>query len=286
MRLVFSITLFLCACEFVTCANIFAVIPSPFYSHQATFRPLWRELAKKGHKITLITTDLMEANENITQIDYHGCYEVFEKNSFGNLLKKGLKVLDALLMFKDLMRATLDYQFSQPQLVEMLKNNRTFDLMMVELAQPGWPLLSYKFKCPYIGLTSMDTYSTLHAAVGNAVHPAIYPSADFGFQEELSFKDRLLSTFLTVLGEMVFRFFFTPFTDNYLKTVIGDDLPTSEETFKNMSMLFVNANPIFFPIRPVTPVTVNLGGGLHLTHQKKLPEVRFLKNKILCYFMP
>lgn len=274
MRFLVFLTIFAGANEFGRCADILTVIPSPFYSHQATFRPLFRELAKRGHKITLITTDLMENNENITQIDYHGAYEVFEKNSFNTLLKNGLNVFEALMMFKDLMRSNMDYQFSHPGLVDLLKNNKTFDLMFVELAQPGWPLLSFKFKCPYIGLSSMDTYDPIHSAVGNAIHPAIFPNADLGFGEKLSLKDRVLSTVLSVVSEIVFKFFFTPFTDNYVKTLINDELPTSEEIWRNISMLFINANPVFFPIRPVTPLTINFGGGLHLTKPKKLPQVR------------
>ncbi|XP_045475115.1 UDP-glycosyltransferase UGT4-like isoform X4 [Harmonia axyridis] len=272
MRILLYIILFVSVSEFARCANILAVIPSPFFSHQATFRPLWLKLAEKGHKITLITTDLMNPNENITQIDYHDAYEVFEKNSFNNLLKKGLNIVEVFLAFKDLMRSNMDYQFTHPGLLELLRNNKTFDLMLVELAQPGWPILSYKFKCPYIGLSSMDTYANVHAAVGNAMHPILYPMADAGFKEKMNLKDRILSMILMIVGETIFRFIFIPFTDDYLKMLIDNELPTSREAWSNMSMLFVNANPVFFPARPVTPVTVNLGGGLHLTQPRELPK--------------
>ncbi|XP_045475116.1 UDP-glycosyltransferase UGT4-like isoform X5 [Harmonia axyridis] len=272
MKIILLLCVLFGASEYVRCANIFAVIPSPFYSHQATFRPLWRELARKGHKITLITTDLMEENENITQIDYHGTYEVFERNDVIGWLKPGSNIFTImnklLVMIEDLTR----YQFTHPRLVEILKNNRTYDLMMVEFPLPMWPLLSVKFDCPFIGLSTMDALPGIHAAVGNAAHPVLYPYIDFGYGEKLNLKERIVSTFVTIISMVWTNLIFSPVVNRYAERYLGEGLPDSIRIYRNTSLLFVNANPIFFPPRPSTPVTINLGGGLHLTQPKDLPK--------------
>ena len=35
-------------------ANILIVLPFPWYSHTQTFMPVFRELAQRGHKVTMI----------------------------------------------------------------------------------------------------------------------------------------------------------------------------------------------------------------------------------------
>lgn len=275
MRFILFITCIFGVSEFAKCADILAVIPSPFYSHQATFRPLWRELARRGHNITLITTNLMESNENITQIDYHGTYEVFERNNFMNMLKTGYDFFDLMSKFFDMMDDLIHYQFTHPGLVELMESNRTFDLMLVEVSLPIWTLLSVKFKCPFVGLSTMDAHPGAHAMVGNAVHPALYPYADFGFGEKLSLTERISSACFTVLGLLVGNLIFTPLLNDYAKKYLGEGLPDSNEIHRNTSLLVVNANPIFFSPRPATPITINLGGYLHLKEPKKLPEVRY-----------
>ncbi|XP_045475112.1 UDP-glycosyltransferase UGT4-like isoform X1 [Harmonia axyridis] len=272
MKILLLFTFFFGASEYVRCAEIFAVIPSPFYSHQATFRPLWRELARRGHKITLVTTDLMEDNENITQIDYHGAYEVFARNNVMTVLKSELNIFKVMSKMLDAVEDLIRFQFTHPELVKLLESNRTFDVMMIEFTQPGWPLLSVKFKCPFVGLSTMDAHPGVHAAVGNAAHPAMYPYVDFGFGEKLTLKERIFSAGLTVLGMTWSNLIFRPMGNRYVRKYLGEGMPDITGIHKNASLMFVNANPIFFSPRPSTPITINLGGGLHLTHPKELPK--------------
>ncbi|XP_044755197.1 UDP-glycosyltransferase UGT4-like [Coccinella septempunctata] len=274
MKITLVVCLIFVSSELVKCADILAVIPSPFFSHQATFRPLWRELAKKGHKITLITTNPMENNENITQIDYSGTYDHL---AIGSLLKNDDNLFQ--LFIKKLSNGIddmLEYQFSHPGLAELIKKRDKFDLMIVELIIPGWPLLSTKFKCPFIGLSTMDGYPSMHEAVGNAVHPVIYPFTDLGIGEDPSFVERLQSVAFSVIGDLLFKRVMAYVGTKYARKYIDKDLPESQEVQAKVDMIFINANPVFFPPRPITPVTINLGGGLHLAEPKKLPEVRKL----------
>ncbi|XP_045475118.1 UDP-glycosyltransferase UGT4-like isoform X7 [Harmonia axyridis] len=269
MKLILFVLIFFGASELGKCADILAVIPTPFYSHQATYRPIWRELAKRGHKITLITTDPMESNENITQINYNGSYAILKKNmEYGNNNNIITIIRDYLKVIDEFMR----YQFTHPDLVELMKNKKKFDVMLVELIMPGWPQLSVKFNCPFIGLSTMDGHQFMHGSVGNAIHPAIYPYADLGIGENPSLKDRVISTSYTVMNEVVLSNVMSYVSNKYTRTYIDEDLPDIRDVNRNVSMIFVNSNPIFFPPRPITPVTINLGGGLHLKEPVKLNE--------------
>lgn len=280
MKFLLTAILLISGSEVIKCADILVLIPTPFYSHQATFRPLWRELAKRGHKITLITTDPMEKNENITQIDYSGVYsekKKMESNLYGTT--------NPLNVFKltDTAGKILTYQLTHPDLLKLYKEKKKFDLVFVELLLPIFAYLSVKFDCPFIGLNTMDAVPSLHAAVGNAVHPVVYPFNDFGFEGELTFTERLKSIAFTLGYFGIMNPFFGYFGNSYIRKYVGEDIPDIYELQRNVSAIFINANPLFFPTRPVTPITVNLGGGLHLSEPKRLPEVMRFNHSTLIF---
>lgn len=77
-------------------ADILAIIPTASFAHQVPFRPLWRELAKRGHNITLVTSDPMNdpSLKGVKEIDIGYGYQIMEKHKvFGtpSLTKEGCK---------------------------------------------------------------------------------------------------------------------------------------------------------------------------------------------------
>ncbi|XP_045475114.1 UDP-glycosyltransferase UGT4-like isoform X3 [Harmonia axyridis] len=273
MRLLFFLLSVFCGSELVKCAEILVAIPTPFYSHQATFRPLWRELAKRGHRITLITTDPMEENENITQIDYSYIYEY--KKELEKALTGTTNILGMIKGFASTSSTgdkIMTYQMTHPDLLKLYKEKKHFDLLFVELIMPIFVSLSHKFNCPFIGLNTMDAPVGVHASVGNAINPAMYPFADFGFGDKLSFVERVKSVGFVVAYFVVLKPFLGRKVNGLFKEYVGDNVPDVQELERNVSAIFVNANPLFFPSRPITPVTINLGGGLHISEPKPLPK--------------
>ncbi|KAL3268341.1 hypothetical protein HHI36_007457 [Cryptolaemus montrouzieri] len=254
-------------------ANILGIIPSPFYSHQATFRPLWKELARKGHNLTIVTTDLMEPNENISQIDLSGTYDVIKNHRNGSYsILKETNLIKKLDVFRDLANEIIVYQLTHPDL-EPLKDPTKYhcDLIIVEAVHPWFFALGVKLGCPVIGVSSMDAFPWVHNFVGNAIHPSMYYQVDLMYNNPLSFLERLKNTAWTVMYKLLSLKVF-PVFDWYVEEYIGKDLPKMTELHKSLSLLIVNANPAFYPIRPSTPVTVNIGGGAHLVKPKPLPK--------------
>lgn len=59
-------------------ANILGVVLHTSYSHQIPFRPIWRELAARGHNVTVLTTDPMNENlANLREIDLSSAYDAW-----------------------------------------------------------------------------------------------------------------------------------------------------------------------------------------------------------------
>ncbi|CAH2098385.1 unnamed protein product [Euphydryas editha] len=75
-RILVFITVLLISClEEIKSAKILAIFPTPSISHRVVFRPLINELARRGHELTVITTDPVyptgQTPKNLTEIDVH-----------------------------------------------------------------------------------------------------------------------------------------------------------------------------------------------------------------------
>lgn len=262
-------TLFLlCSCS--EAAKILAYIQLPHYSHQAIYRPLWKELARRGHEITLLTTDLMEDTPNITQVDLSGAYGFIEKYSYFELYSNG-SYFSFVIAFLNMFLEIFDYELSHPEVRKIIKGETKFDLIIAEiLATPIPAAFSKKLNAPFIGVTSMDGHFHAHELVGNPVNPILYPSYDVQFSENFNLKDRLLSSLFCLIGKLLAIFFTPIYLDNLFLKHFNETTGSVDATAKNISMLFINADPIFNNPRPLSPQTVNIGGYVHIGKPKSI----------------
>lgn len=257
-----------------TAARILAVIPTPSYSHQLAYRPLWKELSLRGHQVVLLTTDPMNDNSltNLTEINMHGSYKVFSEMNFNDIFILSEKFAPFTMMQKltDFGLALMRYQYGLEEVQNLIRSGE-FDLVIAEYVQPSAITFGEWFNCPVIAVTSMDAISVLHKAMGNPTDPIMYPSQDVAYSTPTSFKERLL--------QLIFRWTFeyyisvgTHTTHDLLSAFYKRNLPSFEEMIKRIQVTFINANPVFHPTRPLTPATVSIYG-LHISKAKPLPQV-------------
>ncbi|XP_018561584.1 uncharacterized protein LOC108903775 [Anoplophora glabripennis] len=258
-------------------AKILATIFTPSYSHQVTFRSLWRELAKRGHEIVLLTTDPMREPElnNLKEIDLKGSYEVMEQHGASEVISnaRGRGNKELLDTYMTALSKTADWQLSQPEVQDLIRNeSEHFDLIMVEMMFPTHLGFVDRFKAPYIGIFSLDAISRVHRAIGNFMHPVVYPDYVFPFRKNLSFLERLVSTVIGGLLEHVYSYYFYRKEDETVKKHFGSNVRLLSQIEKDVDMIFINVNPLFHQLRPAGPNTVQIGGGTHLREPQLLPE--------------
>lgn len=83
--------LIFCGVKIIDSANILVVIPVPAHSHLKSFQPLWEELVKRGHNLTLIAGHKLsnEFQYNYTFMDL--------KPYFGELSKLNIDTISKSL---------------------------------------------------------------------------------------------------------------------------------------------------------------------------------------------
>lgn len=262
---------------FSDCARILAVAPLPSYSHQVAFRPIWKELSLRGHNVTLITTDPINdpSLTNLTEIDLHNeTYHIWRSSGIIQLMQQKenqrnpLGVADKYL---EVFAKLTDCIMTQDKVKELLTSDTSFDLVMTEpVLVVGLGFADF-YKSKLIFVMSLEAASHIHITMGNPTHPVLYPETALPFTPN-TYATRVLATFISLMYIM-FQSQYYEFGTNLLRKHFGDNVSTLGEITDRANMLFVNVNPIFGGIRPVTPSTIYFGRGSHLQPEKPLPDV-------------
>lgn len=255
-------------------ARILGVFPTPSISHQVVFHALVKDLAARGHHLTVLTTDAIKIDSpNVTQINLHDSYEVFKEINFVEFKESGGNEETMMTAFMPVLLKVVENQLSHPEVKDIIENrdNQTFDVVIIEhLFYLSTLAFAEIYDCPIIGITSLDTMSTAHEAIGNEANPVIHPEIFFPFRHgQLTFSERWKSLKFYLRQLFVLN-------DEYERdyTVqIRKHFPTVKASIKSMreriQLLMTNTHPAMGFIRPILPNTIQLGF-MHIEPPKPL----------------
>ncbi|XP_059056333.1 UDP-glucosyltransferase 2-like [Achroia grisella] len=259
-------------------ARILGYFPTPSVSHQVVFQPLMAELAKRGHDVTVITTDPISPQKkfhaNLTEVDLHNLsYTIWREAVYNAETTSGKKsdIVRQIKVLYNLITDISEKQLYTSEVQSIIGNKKDkIDLLFIEsLWRPGLGL-SYIHKAPVILISSfLPMYNNMEA-IGSPTHPILYPML---FRQKLS-----NLTIWDKLTELYNHYSFINMFDNaeekqneMMKRVFGPNIPPLSELYNNIDMLFLNAHPIWDSNRPVPPSVIYLGG-LHRKPIKELPK--------------
>lgn len=279
-----SLVLAVWCISFTECARILAVAPLPSYSHQVAFRPIWKELSLRGHNVTLITTDPINNSSlsNLTEIDIHDVtYLIWRSSGIVPLLQKKetkrnpFTIIDKYMEVFDNLTAVI---MEQKEVKQLLDSDTKFDLVMTEpLLLVGLGFADW-YRSKLILVMSLEASSYLHAAMGNPTHPVLYPDAVVTVSST-SYISRVIATLIS-FSNTILRIRYYNSATHLLRKHFGEDASSARDIIDKANMLFVNVNPIFGGVRPVTPSTIYFGRGSHLQPENPLPAVSIVALKI------
>jgi glucuronosyltransferase len=272
----FTVIVLICA-HSSHCAKILAYFPTPSISHQVVFHALVKDLAARGHELTVLTTDLIKIdNPNVTQIDLHSSYDVFRREfNFVDFKKSGTDEIGLMDFFFPIMLKFLEEQFTHPEVKKLIdeSDRRHFDLVIIEhLAYT--PIMGFAeiYNCPMIGITSLDTMNENHERIGNAANPVLHPEMLFSFiQGPLTFEERWRALKYYVkhnyYSQKRYDVELRKFIRKYLPNVTLD----LEALKRRVEFVMVNTHPALGYSRPILPNTIQLGF-MHIEEPKPLKD--------------
>ncbi|XP_050356434.1 UDP-glucosyltransferase 2-like [Nymphalis io] len=256
-------------------ARILAYFPTPSISHQIVFRHITKELARRGHEVTVVTTDPMPTEQvpaNMTEIDVHDVSYKHWEELF--LIHKGKKqdVLNQMNKLFEKLATVINIQMETPNVRKVLRNKdkKYFDLLLLEAICRPLIGLAHMFDAPIITISSFGAVPHQYEIFGAPMHPLIYPTPG-------SFRSYNLN--LWEKGFELMKYFISEYmissTKDFdvmiMKKTFGNDVPTIEELAKRIQMLFLNEHPIWAENHPIPPSIVFIGG-IHQSGVKELPN--------------
>ncbi|XP_046972608.1 UDP-glucosyltransferase 2-like [Vanessa cardui] len=257
------------------CAKILAVFPTPSISHQVVFRPLMQELAKRGHDVTVITTDPAfpkgQSPQNLTEIDVHDIsYDMwtgFLTSGKGN----GDSFYEQLRFIFRLKAGVFEEQMKTSEVQKLIKNKENkFDLIFIESWVRPAVGFSYLYKVPVIAMSSFGPFYNAFDELGAATNPLLYPMSIRQRLTNLSLWEKIQELYKEFKAQYIYDDLI-PSEDKMLQKIFGSSIPSITELRKNVQMLFLNIHPLWDFNRPVAPNVVYLGG-LHQNPAKELPQ--------------
>ncbi|XP_063629596.1 UDP-glucosyltransferase 2-like [Cydia splendana] len=257
-------------------ARILAVFPTPSISHQVVFRPLTHELARRGHDVTVITTDPAfpkgQAPPNLTEIDVHDIsYEVWGKLIANNRNGHKSYVREQVKGLNDACFAVFEKQTAVDEVQDIIQNkNNSYDLLLVE-AWTRYALgFSHVVKAPVIAVSSLGAVVDNYDIMGAPIHPLLYPHAIATSAYNLSLWEKVTEyyNYFSIMND--FRNS-EKYQNDVLKEIFGEDTPPLSELKNNVGMMFINMHPLWEGNIPVPPSVIHIGG-IHQKPEKDLPQ--------------
>ncbi|XP_026736026.1 UDP-glucuronosyltransferase 2B31-like [Trichoplusia ni] len=254
-------------------AKILGVFPTPSISHQVVFRPLMLELVKRGHDVTVITTDrafpIGETPANYTEIDVHEeSYRIWRDRIMkASSAKDGIQTLiQGLRIFPDV----FDTQLSDENVQRLLRDNKHFDLLILEACFRPALIFSHIYKAPVILMSSFMAVLDNYETIGAPKHPFLYPEYLNQKLSNLTMWDKITELYTSYKMKFLYARN-VDYENNIVRKYFGENTPSLAELGNNVDMMFLNVYPVFAGIQPVPPSVV-FTGGLHQKPEKPLPQ--------------
>ncbi|XP_049956948.1 UDP-glycosyltransferase UGT5-like [Schistocerca serialis cubense] len=251
-------------------ARILGIIPSASISHQLPFRLIALELVRRGHQVTLMTTDPLRKNiQNYTEIDLSNSYD-YVKSAFDYVSMSDDSPVEMIKMWPVAGEKMCQMQIESPQVQAFIRSQPSFDVVILErlVYQCYYGLIHQLGSPPMIGFVSLSAPSPVLSSFGNPNNPAYSPDFMVGHTDHMSFWERLYNAYIIIRLHYAWNCQILPTQEKMQTKYFGPGHPSVHETERNFSLLIVNNHFSMNYPRPLLPNIIELTG-LHLEKQRK-----------------
>lgn len=262
--------------QLVDPANILCIYPRPAFSHQNVFRAITEKLLERGHQVTLLTThpsDNEKSHENVTLIDVSFVVEKFNKAMEDMFHRRVTGFRNIIFHMINSEAELIDAQLNSSGIQKILQmENANFDVVILEMAGfSPYQAIAEKFNIPVVGVSSADSFSSVHQIMGNPANAIAHPDRILPFAFASTFKQRIGSCFLNLLMDYMIIPYSAEKYGELTKKYFPDIKKSHYELVQNIDLLMINAHPAIGFNRPLLANTIQLGF-LHIKPPKDLPS--------------
>ncbi|CAB0016926.1 unnamed protein product [Nesidiocoris tenuis] len=260
----------------VVSSNILVLMPIPFTSHILTFKPLFIELANRGHNVTYIGALNLPKTPNLQQT-------LVKNESIDHILEKlvaALRQTDSwgfLSYFWKYGSELNEVVLDQPAIRNLLNDESShFDVIISEpyFLQEAFIVFGHKFNVPTVAIFPLGPTIWASYLSGNPMPFSYVPSYKTSFSDHMSFGERVQNTLLQLYEFLGTKYYYLPIIENVARRKLiykgSENRPPLEELLTRVSLNLVDYHFSSSYNRPFGSNIVPVGG-LTLARQKMEP---------------
>lgn len=253
----------------VQSAKILGIFHFPSKSHHILGSALLKELAKRGHEVTMVSPyPLKTPLKNYRDI----ALPLHEDNKDEIVNKIANKSpLQNILHVKTLFLTMTENALKSEALTNLLKSNEKFDLI-IQFWLFGEPLLgiAHQLKAPVIGFSPIGSSPMLDMVTGNISPYSFVPNIMLTFSSEMNFFQRVANTVISTILKIFFTFAIVPEQEELLQKYFPE-APPLQELLDGINLFLINTHYSTEGVKPYLSNLIHIGG-FHLQEKETLPE--------------
>ncbi|KAK9731815.1 UDP-glucoronosyl and UDP-glucosyl transferase [Popillia japonica] len=261
--------------NYVSPYRILGVFPHAGKSHFDVFEPMFLELAKKGHNITMISHfPQKKLVPGYYDISLAGTTKILVNvlpfGIMGNSkLSRIFHVFDLAILTNHVCESGLN---SQP-IQDFIRRNEKYDVVITEFFTTNCFVgLMHVTGGSLIGLTSGGMIPWISDFLGTPDHPSYIPSLFIGHSDKMNFIDKIENTLIYLVSKIGYIVWIDRPANAYARKYIHPTVSELNTYVFNASLLLTNVHHTLHGPRPHTSSVIEVGG-MHLKKVKKLPQV-------------
>ncbi|XP_050424431.1 UDP-glycosyltransferase UGT5-like [Adelges cooleyi] len=256
--------------------NVLAFLPTKARSHYAAFEPLLKELAVRGHNVTVLSPFPLE---NPPATYHHLQVELDVDDSIVNPLNAAKTINTLLIPFKTWSKwpRFTEKVISKPSVQNLIHSkDLNFDLVIFEnFNHECFVTMGHKFQAPVVQIIPAVPNAGTARWHGNPYIGSYIPEILSGLSDHMTFAERLTNTVLTLMHTTLSSIFYLPkqrdLMDKYFNYTGWETRPSMDSMLKNVSLTLLNTHFSVGIPRPLVPTYVDVAG-MHLKSASSLPK--------------
>uniref|UniRef100_A0A182YRP9 Uncharacterized protein n=1 Tax=Anopheles stephensi TaxID=30069 RepID=A0A182YRP9_ANOST len=247
---------------------------SPSRSHVIVQDALMKELARRGHHVTMVSPykepEQMPNYRKIT-VPLDPWASDFTKTIFENTNSR-LAMLQLMPEMLRLSTVPVNKTLRSQEFQNLIKEPEGYDLLITGIMNDAVFGLSHILKCPVIIVCPNAPMAVVNSMVGNPTPISTIPNMMLGLTNPMSFRQRV-ANFAGLLFEEVFAGVWKYYQrKTYEELFPPGQYPAYDELRSNVSLVFVNHHFTKGSPRPYVPTMVEVGGLQIKDKPSPLPE--------------
>lgn len=259
--------------------NVLVVITWPAKSHFWSFSKLFRNLAERGHNVTLISHNSDTYHlPNYRNIEIGNIEILIEKlepfSLFKNIRTDRLAMYLTEKTVADAGHSACEIALQSKNVQRFLKEENSFDLILLEdfYSECLWSI-AQRYKSPVIRLLPHVLAPWSGKRLGNPLGPAYLPNIHLPLNfDGLLFLERLENCVLNILNNFYFEYSLVRKQKRIADKYLTVDQMTFDNRFFNTSLVLMNTHFSVNLPKPLVPNIIEVGG-IHIDETRKLPQV-------------